>query len=233
MSAAPLADARDRTPAARLAPFFVLTAVIHGASVLTRFDAIAAELPAAAHGAILAATIPLLLVEGFFEGRLDYGETLESLPLWMRITSRPVKASFTFAFVYLATLGFQTWNLSVGPLDPTPPATWPTAQRFQFFAMFTFGMFFVNYLAATSALIPLLRKVTAPLHGLPAPAALAILTAAGVALGYVAILAVASPAAGELAALWIAIKSRPAIALSLAFGGTWIPILVGLFLDRR
>ena len=222
-----------RIPAARLAPFFVMTAALHGAAVLTRFDAIAAELPPAAHGAILAATIPLLLVEGFFEGRLDYGETLDSLPLWMRITSRPVKASFTFAFVYLATVCFQTWNLSVGPLDPTPPAAWPAPQRFQFFAMFTFGMFFVNYLAATSVLIPLLRRVTAPLRPLPAPAALALLAAIGVALGYVAILAVASPAAGELAAMWIAITTRPSVALSLAFGGTWIPILVGLALDRR
>jgi hypothetical protein len=42
---------KERIPAERLAPLFVLTAILHGASVLTRFDAIAAQIPAAAHGA--------------------------------------------------------------------------------------------------------------------------------------------------------------------------------------
>ena len=53
---------------------------------------------------VLLAHFPLLLIEGFFEGRLDYGKQREGMPLWMRINSRPVKVSFTLAFTYLAVV---------------------------------------------------------------------------------------------------------------------------------
>lgn len=148
-----------------LAPFFMLTALFHFASVASRFDLVAAKLPASVQAAILFAQLPLLLVEGYFEGRIDYGPGVG--PIWMRIKSQPVKIAFTFGFLFLVTVVMQTWSISLGPIDPTPPKEWPDAQRAGWFAMFTAGMFFPNYLAAASSLIPALRTITTPLRKFP------------------------------------------------------------------
>ncbi|MCB9624793.1 MAG: hypothetical protein H6723_15885 [Sandaracinus sp.] len=43
----------------------------------------------------------------------------------MRIDSRPVKLSFTFAFTYLAIVLLQTWDVEIGPVDPTPRPSGP------------------------------------------------------------------------------------------------------------
>jgi hypothetical protein len=218
-----------------LAPFFVVTAIFHAASVATRFDLLAAAIPASVQSAILFAQLPLLIVGGYFEGRLDYGDGVG--PLWMRIKSRPVKLSFTFAFIFLVTVIFQTWNVSLGPLDPTPPKAWPDAQRAAWFAMFTGGMFFPNYLAATSSLIPALRAVTAPLRKLPSAVAVAISSVVGIGAGYGAVVALASAkvgaGVGQATALWDSLQSDPATALPIALGMAWVPILVGLVLERR
>ena len=100
------------------------------------------------------------------------------MPLWMRITSRPVKLSFTFAFTYLAVVVLQTWALSIGPIDPSPPAEWALGQRAMWFGTMSVGMFFPNYLATTAILIPVLRAITAPFRRLPRAAALPVRRAA-------------------------------------------------------
>ncbi len=81
--------------------FFVVTALVHLASAATRFDVVSAAMPGSIQAGILFAQFPLLLVAGLFEGLLDYGPTLDSLPGWIGC-SAPVKVSFTFAFVYLS-----------------------------------------------------------------------------------------------------------------------------------
>jgi len=218
----------------KLAPFFVLTALVHAASVATRFDALAAQIPADLQSAILFAQLPLLLVEGYFEGMLEYGPGVG--PVWMRIKSRPVKLSFTFAFIYLVTVVFQTWGISLGPLDPTPPKEWPEMQRAAWFAMFTGGMFFPNYLAATSSIIPALRALTSPLRKLPSVVAVALASVAGVAAGYGAVVALASAklgaGIGKATDFWQTLQNDPAIALPIALGMAWAPILVGLVTER-
>ncbi len=218
-----------------LAPFFVLTALFHAASVATRFDVVAEQIPQPVAAAILFAQLPLLLVEGYFEGRLDYGQGVG--PTWMRIKSQPVKVAFTFAFLYLVILVMQTWSISLGPIDPTPPKQWPEAQRAGWFAMFTAGMFFPNYLAASSSLIPALRAITAPLRKVPTIVAVAIASLVGVGAGYGAVIAFGSAKLGEritaAQALWQSLQENPTIALPLALAMTWVPILFGLVIDRR
>src|SRR5688572_22992797 len=114
---------------ATVAPFFVLVALINIFAVATRFDALAAKLPPELGPALMIGQFPLLLLAGYFEGRIDYGPQMKELPLWMRLDSKPVKVAFTFAFIYIACVAQQTWDLSIGPMDPTPPAQWPLDRK--------------------------------------------------------------------------------------------------------
>jgi hypothetical protein len=218
-----------------LAPLFMLTGVFHALSVASRFDVVAAQIPESVTAAILFAQLPVLLVEGYFEGRLDYGPGVG--PTWMRIKSQPVKVAFTFAFLYLVCVIMQTWNISLGPIDPTPPKEWPTAQRAGWFAMFTAGMFFPNYLAAASSLIPALRTITAPLRKLPAIVALAIASIVGVGAGYGLVIVIGNATVGSkisgVQAMWQSVQENPTIALPLALAMTWVPIIFGLVIDRK
>jgi len=218
-----------------LAPLFILTGLFHALSVASRFDVVAAQIPESVSAAIMFAQLPLLLVEGYFEGRLDYGPGVG--PTWMRIKSQPVKIAFTFAFLYLVTVIMQTWQISLGPIDPTPPKEWPTAQRAGWFAMFTAGMFFPNYLAAASSLIPALRAITAPLRKLPAIVALVIASLVGVGAGYGLVVAIGNATLGSkigsAQAMWSALQENPTIALPLALAMVWVPILFGLVIDRK
>ena len=214
-----------------LAPLFVLTALLHAASVATRFDVVAAELPSTLVAAILFAQLPLLLVEGYFEGRLDYGPGVG--PVWMRIKSRPVKLAFTFGFLYLVIVVMQTWNISLGPIDPTPPKEWPTTQRALWFGGFTAGMFFPNYLAASGSLIPALRTLTSPLRKLPTAVAVIIASVVGVAAGWGAMVLVDSKSLGKAADTWQSLQESSKYALPIALALVWVPILVGMVLERR
>jgi hypothetical protein len=221
----------------RLAPFFLFAALLHAAAIITRFDEVARQLPAIIASSTLLVTVAMLFIEGYFEGRLDYGPTLAELPLWMRIKSGPVKAAFTFAFTYLAIVALQTWDVSIGPIDPTPPPEMPLATRAQWFGMFTFGMFFVNYLAATSILVPFFRAVTKPLRALPGIVGVAIASVVGVGVGWGLTELVGSVLLNDQVAAaqdsWAQITAAPAVAVPIALAITIVPIVVGLVLDAR
>jgi hypothetical protein len=229
--------ARPSLDPSRLAPFFVFAALLHAATIITRFDEVARQLPPIVASSVLLGTVAMLFIEGYFEGRLDYGPTLADLPLWMRIKSGPVKAAFTFAFTYLAIVTLQTWDVEIGPMDPTPPPEFPLQTRAMWFGMFTFGMFFVNYLAATSILIPFFRAVTTPLRALPGVVGVAIASIVGVGVGYGLTQLVASVLLqGQVAAAqdaWAQITEAPASALPIALAITVVPIVIGLVLEAR
>ncbi len=220
-----------------VAPLFVFTAIAHLASLATRFDTLAAELPENLATGILFAQFPLLLVAAYFEGRIDYGDTLDSLPLWMRINSKPVKLSFTLAFTYLAVTVLQTWDISIGPIDPTPPPEWGLAQRAQWFAIMSVGMFFPNYLAATGLLVPGLRTVTKPLHGLPAPAAVLISGVLGCAVGAGVVWLFSNQMAHEgvegVQSAWADFTDNPAIAIGVAFAFILVPLIFSALTGKK
>jgi hypothetical protein len=211
-----------------MAPLFAVTSLLHGAALASRFGEVAELLPAGVAGAVLLAHFPLLLIEGFFEGRLDYGKSRKDMPLWMRINSKPVKISFTLAFTYLAVVVLQTWDISIGPVDPSPPAAWPLSQRAMWFGIMSVGMFFPNYLATTALLIPALRAISAPLRALPAPVAFPILVVVGGGLGYGALVLLSSADLGdEIGSIQETIQQRPALAIGVTLALVLVPILVG------
>jgi hypothetical protein len=218
----------------QVAPLFAIIALINTAAVATRFDLLAAKLPAGAALGVMLAVVPLLVLGGYFEGRVDYGETLTELPLWMRIKSVPVKLAFTFGFVYLTCVALQTWDVNIGPLDPTPPASFAPEKRAMWFAMFTAGMFFPFYLAATSLLIPGLRALTWPLRKLRpiAGGLLAILLGAGI--GVLVLSAVTSSKLGAfIGAIRDTYKAHPGAAIGISVAATLIPLAIGIVRGRE
>jgi hypothetical protein len=216
-----------------LAPLFSLLAVFHLGALATRFDFVARFVPDVVASSILLAHFPILLVAGYFESRIDYGESKVDLPLWMRIDSKPVRIAFTLAFTYLAVVVLQVWDVSIGPIDPSPPAEWPLGQRAMWFGIMSVGMFFPNYLATTSLLIPVLRGIAKPLSRLPAVLALGILSVVGTGLGFGAVMLLANqPVAATIGAAQ-AFLETPAIAVALAFGMVWVPILWGIFTGKE
>lgn len=228
-------DSARREPAPRpgslrpaaLAPLFVITALFHLVAVATRFPELAAMLPPALAPAILLVTFPLLMIEGYAEGRIDYGGSSVELPLWMRIQSRPVRWSFTFAFTYLGVVALQTWQLSIGPLDPTPPAGAPLTTRLQLFAMMTVVMAFPNYLAACSVFIPALRIVTAPFRRLPTLVSLVLLPLVGLALGQGLLYALGELGGATLFAdVQRALKEDPVLTVAALVGSMLLPSLL-------
>ncbi len=227
---------RGRLAPRTLAPFFVLAALFHLACIATRFDEVARRLPPGVAAGLLLATFPLLFVEGYFESRLDYGSKLESLPLWMQIDSGPVKAAFTFAFTYLSIVLLQTFDIAIGPVDPTPPESFPPATRAVWFAGFSVGMCFPNYLATASLVVPPLRAVGRLGQKLPGPVAVLCLGVLGAGVGYGALRLLHSQTVGEEIAAaesaWESFTSNPAAAIGVVFAGLLLPALFGLLLER-
>ncbi|MEO8699787.1 MAG: hypothetical protein ABI867_07075 [Kofleriaceae bacterium] len=217
-----------------LAPYFVFAALVHAAGVASRFDTLAAKLPEVVAPALMLVQFPLILLSGYFESRLDYGTTLKELPLWMRITSKPVKLAFTLGFIYIALIPLQTWDVSIGPLDPTPPKAFPEQQRAMWFAMFTAGMFFPFYLAATGLLVPVLRVMTWPLRQLSPIAAAILALALGCFLGMLVFaLSTSSPLGSFIATIKDYFKANPALGIAITLGTTFVPLIIGLVRGKK
>ncbi len=211
--------------------YFAFVALVHLVGIASRFDLIAEKLPAGAALALLIVQVPLLVLSGYFEGRLDYGPTLPSLPRWMQIKSVPVKLAFTFGFIYLCCVALQTWHVSLGPIDPTPPLEFPPSQRALWFAMFTVGMFFPFYLAATSVLVPVLRAITMPLRALPAAAGALLALVLGAALGVVVMALLTSTKVGAFVeAIRAVFETNPLIGIGLSLAAMLVPAAIGLVL---
>jgi hypothetical protein len=217
-----------------LAPYFVVAGLVHMVAVATRFDVIAAKLPAGAPLAIMLAQFPLLFLSGYFEGRLDYGEQMKSFPLWMRIDSKAVKLAFTFGFMYLVVVAAQTWDVHFGPVDPTPPLTFPTATRAMWFAMFTLGFAMLFFMAAASLLIPVMRGLTYPLRRLPVVVGAVLALVIGAGLGVVVLAAVQSTKiAAFVSGIKATIESDPALMIGVILAVTLGPLLLGALLGRK
>lgn len=173
---------KDLSPGA-VAPFFWLTTVVFAAAVLSRFDGFIPAIPPGVHVGMLWASFPLLVIAGTVEGRIDHGPRMPGFPLWMTIGSWPVRCTFTLALTYLGVVGLQTFEVSLGTVDPRAPEEWPQLQRLLWFLGFSFGMSFANYLAAAGVLLPALRVITAPVSRLPWAPALALAAIVGGAVG--------------------------------------------------
>lgn len=166
-------------------PLFVLTALIFTVAVASRFDVLTARIPGHVHAALLWSAGPLLLVTGYYESRIDHGSS--GFPLWMQIQSRSLKWALTLGATYLVILLVQTLDWEFGPMDPSPPLEWPLEARAAWFAMFTFGMFFANYIATAEILVPILRVLAWPARHLPASLAVLLMLCLGFGLTHAAL----------------------------------------------
>jgi hypothetical protein len=220
-------------PAAALAPYFSLALLVHLIGIASRFDVLAAKLPVVGPPVILMAQFPLLLLTGYFESRIEHREGVGDMPLWMRIESRPMKLALAFGLVFVCLIPLQTWNVSIGPLDPTPPASFPTAQRAMWFAMFTVGMSFPSYLIATSVMVPVLRVLTYPLRWLTPVLAVVLAIAAGLAIGVLVLSAMSSTKLGDfIASIRDPILANPALGIAISLALMAVPAAVGLIKGR-
>ncbi len=216
-----------------VAPYFVLAALVHAAAVATRFPDLAAKLPAGAADAIMVAQLPLVVLSGYFEGRLEHGPALKGLPLWMTIKSRPVKLAFTTAFIYVTIVAAQTFHVSLGPADPAAPDSFPLQQRVLWFVMFTAGFFAIYYMAATALFVPILRAVTRPLRPLPTPigALVALVVGGAAGMGLLA-LATRQQIPAFFDAVHAAADKSPVVFFAVLGAGIAIPWLVGVVVSR-
>ena len=216
-----------------VAPYFVLVALVHAVAVATRFPDLAAKLPHGTDTALMVAQFPLIFLSGFFEGQLDYGPQLSALPLWMRIKSTPVKLAFTFAFIYVTVVFLQTFHISVGPVDPSAPDTFPLEKRALWFGMFTAGFFMIYFMAATGLFIPLLRALTRPLRALPKVLGALLALALGGAAG-IGVFALATKEAIPkfFDQVQSAANTDPIAFAVVTAAGILIPMGLGLILDK-
>lgn len=210
--------------------FFGATALLHAAAIVSRFDEI--EVPLLVEACLVLAHVPLLLVEAVFVGRL-VTESAVKLPLWMRIPSKPARISITLAFTFLSIVLFQHWDVSLGPIDPSPPEEWATEQRAMFFAIMSFGMFFPNYLAASGLVLPAMRAITKPFERLPIFVTVVGVAILGTALGVALVALLASETVGsEIYAVQDTIWSSPALALTVTLAFVLVPAIIGMVTSR-
>jgi hypothetical protein len=221
----------------KLAPFFIITAIIHLAAVVTLFGPVDAKIKTFASWlpmAILIIQFPLLFIASFFESRLKY-DANPDFPLWMQIDSKPVKASFTFAFTYLALIALKTWELKFLPANPFPPkgANWDLMTQARWFGIFTVGMFMINFMAATKLLIPLMRKIMLLLKSAPFGLGAGLAAILGIAAGVGAMFAIQSQEFGSMVQVYKAIKSNVIYMLATTVGVAVLTIIVGWFMKPK
>jgi len=177
--------------------------------------------PAWIRWAVLFLHGPCLFVAGLLERRLRDEDTS-----WMGIRDRWVRASFTLSFTYLSIVSLQVLDIEVGPIDPSPPEAFPPAQRVLWYAMFSFGMGFANFLAAVGTLVPALRLAARPFRALPLVVSVPVtaLLGAGVSASLGLVLSLDSVAdALDTLARWL---EEPAVLVGLVVGGALLPQLI-------
>lgn len=210
-----------------VAPLFAALTLVFAGAVLSRFDQFAAQIPAQVHGALLAASFPLLLIAGAVERRVAYAPGRATMPLWMQIDSRPIKYTFTLALTYLGIVTLQAFDLELGIIDPSPPVEWPQQQRLMWFLAFSFGMSFANFLVAAGVLIPALRLITAPFSRLPGALGMPLVALLGLGLGWLSLGALAR--ADDVRAIGgyvEAMKQQPTVAIAVAVALVVVPAVI-------
>ena len=161
---------------------FVVLCIVQGGALLSLYDGVAANLPGWFASWLFMAQFPLLVLAGFLEGKIPRSDS--SGPMWMRISSRPVRVYFALALSYFALVLLQTWDIQVGPIDPTPPPSWPPEQRLRSFLMLSAAAYFPMYLIAATVLIPTVRLFWRPFRALPPAIGLLAAGLCSAALGY-------------------------------------------------
>ena len=174
------AQAKPSTAAANAVA--LLGAAIAAACIASRFPPIAALLPATLSYAGFALAGFAIGAAAAAEARLPRGSVG---PLWMRVATGPKLAlalGLSFATIVLA----QVLQISLGPVDPTFPASAPLFTNALWFFVFTIGFAGIGMMSAPSVLLPILHPVAKALRRAPLLVAVLVLGGilAGVGIGF-------------------------------------------------
>ncbi len=201
--------------------FFVGAGLLHVCAVASRFDVTHSLVPPLVDLALVVAHVPLVLIEGLLLLHLA-GDGVEGKRVsWVQIRSGSGRVALTFGFTFLGIVLLQAWDLEIGPIDPTPPESFPLATRARYFATMTVAMFFPNFLAATSFVLPIVRALTfpwtRPLSPLSLFSSASVLGAIGIAGGFGLVVLLLEGRVGALvASAQGAIYEGPALAIAVA-----------------
>ena len=164
--------------------------------VASRFPPFALALPAGvAEGAFVLAGCALGAT-GAAEAHLPRGTVG---PTWMRVRAAP-RLAMALGVSFATTVLAQLLGISLGPVDPTFPATAPPGVNAMWFFVFTLGFVGIGMMSAPGILLPVLHPPARWLRRLPLPLGVAILGGVFGALGAAFRSALAAPAVIELVA---------------------------------
>jgi hypothetical protein len=97
------------------------------------------------------------------------------------------------------------------------------------FAMFSVGMVFPFYMAATSLLVPVLRALAFPMKRLPLALGAVLALTVGFAIGTFVLALCTEQAAGDfIRAVAAQYKANPAIGIPISVLTTGVPLVIGL-----
>ncbi len=172
----------------------LLCALAAAACIAARFPPIAAMLPASL-------SLVVFAVAGFAIGGAAAAEahcprgTVGAL--WMRVAGPP-KLALALGLSFGTTVIAQVLEISLGPVDPTFPASAPMAQNAMWFFVFTIGFAGIGMMSAPGVLLPVLGLPARALRGAPLMVGVVVLGLICAAIGVAFSYALGIPAVAEL-----------------------------------
>lgn len=178
--AVPTSDAPPSTAGATA--ISLVCAAMAAVCIAARFPPIAALLPGAASYGIFAMAGFAIGGAAAAEARFVRGSVG---PLWMRVATGP-KLALALGLSFVTTVIAQTLEISLGPVDPTFPASAPMTTNMMWFFVFTIGFAGIGMMSAPSVMLPVLHPIAKALRAAPLPVAVLVLggVLAGAGIGF-------------------------------------------------
>ncbi len=174
----------------------MVSAAIAAVCVVARYPPIAASLPAIATLAAFAGAGFAIGAAAAAEAHVPRGTVG---PLWMRVAG-PHRLALALGLSFCTTAIAQVLGISLGPVDPTFPASAPAGTNMLWFFAFTIGFAGIGMMSAPGVFLPVLHPIARVLK--KAPLAVGVLVLGGVlaAAGLAFAIALGLPALAELVA---------------------------------
>jgi hypothetical protein len=157
-------------------------ALLGAVCIAARFPPIAAILPGGISYAVFALAGFAIGGAAAAEAHLPRGTVG---PLWMRVATAP-KLALALGLSFATTVIAQTLEISLGPVDPTFPASAPFFTNALWFFMFTIGFAGIGMMSAPGVLLPVLHPIAKALRGAPVIVGVLVLggVLAGIGIGF-------------------------------------------------
>lgn len=189
-------------PPYRVAPWFLLGAVIHLAGLAALFPeadaALYARLGVVPRGWVIASQVATWAGLSAIEIRVDHtqqtGDGYAALPVWMQIRNRWIRLSYSLGIVFFVDVIALRVGLPLGNLDPAAPLLHDgsLALRIPWFAAITAFEALLAFVAV-GTLVAVGRRVMRPTRRLPVALAFVLAALVGGAFGLAASAGLHSP----------------------------------------